>query len=277
MYTPQEVSEKTFPKSTGLTSGYNMTAVDEFLDGLTEDYTALYKDNTTLKAKLKMLAEKVEEYRATEDAMRSTLLAAQKMAAQMVADAQAEKEKTTRCPGPGGADPCRRPGRGGCPGPAAPAGDPGFLGEAGNGPERDGGLHPAQPGPVRPAAGVSGFSAGAQCPGAGGPGAGERGGDPARPGGERRARGGRGACFPGGGPPAGVCRRTGAAAGVSGEERGGVSLPPGFQAESGGPAVWPQLQRRRPAVNHSVKSGPAAAFALSARRWQYDAHRGPAV
>ena len=94
MFTPQEVSEKTFPKSTGLTSGYNMTAVDEFLDGLTEDYTALYKDNTTLKAKLKMLAEKVEEYRATEDAMRSTLLAAQKMAAQMVADAQAEKEKT---------------------------------------------------------------------------------------------------------------------------------------------------------------------------------------
>ena len=91
MYTPQEVSKKTFPKSTGLSSGYSMTAVDEFLDGLTEDYTALYKDNTTLKAKLKMLAEKVEEYRATEDAMRSTLLAAQKMAAQMVADAQAEQ------------------------------------------------------------------------------------------------------------------------------------------------------------------------------------------
>ena len=85
MYTPQEVSEKTFPKSSGLSSGYSMTAVDEFLDGLTEDYTALYKDNTTLKAKLKVLAEKVEEYRATEDAMRSTLLAAQKMAAQMVA------------------------------------------------------------------------------------------------------------------------------------------------------------------------------------------------
>ena len=93
MYTPQEVAEKTFPRS-GLTAGYSMTAVDEFLDGLTEDYTALYKENAALKAKLKMLAEKVEEYRATEDAMRSTLLAAQKMAAQMVADAQAEKEKT---------------------------------------------------------------------------------------------------------------------------------------------------------------------------------------
>ena len=41
-----------------------------------------------------MLAEKVEEYRATEDAMRSTLLAAQKMAAQMVAEAQAERDKS---------------------------------------------------------------------------------------------------------------------------------------------------------------------------------------
>lgn len=90
MYTPQEVSEKTFPKTS---RGYNMAAVDEFLDGLTEDYTSLYKDNVTLRNKLKLLAEKVEEYRATEDAMRSTLLAAQKMAAQLVAEAQAEKEK----------------------------------------------------------------------------------------------------------------------------------------------------------------------------------------
>ena len=91
MYTPQEVSEKTFPKSSGLSSGYSMTAVDEFLDGLTEDYTALYKDNTTLKAKLKVLAEKVEEYRATEDAMRSTLLAERDKS---IAEAHAEKEKT---------------------------------------------------------------------------------------------------------------------------------------------------------------------------------------
>ena len=40
-----------------------------------------------------MLAEKVEEYRATEDAMRSTLLSAQRMAAQMVSDAQAQRDK----------------------------------------------------------------------------------------------------------------------------------------------------------------------------------------
>ena len=92
MLTPQEVSEKVFPKSSGFGSGYAMGAVDEFLDALTEDYTALYKENVTLKAKLKILAEKVEEYRATEDAMRSTLLTAQKMAAKLVQEAQTEKE-----------------------------------------------------------------------------------------------------------------------------------------------------------------------------------------
>ena len=91
MFTPQEVSEKVFPKASF--GGYSMSAVDEFLDTLTEDYSARYKENATLKAKLKVLAEKVEEYRATEDAMRSTLLTAQRMAAQMVQEAQTEKDK----------------------------------------------------------------------------------------------------------------------------------------------------------------------------------------
>lgn len=91
MFTPQEVSEKAFPKASF--GGYQMQSVDDFLDALTEDYDSLYKENANLKAKLKVLAEKVEEYRATEEAMRSTLLTAQKMAAQMVEDAKAEKEK----------------------------------------------------------------------------------------------------------------------------------------------------------------------------------------
>ena len=91
MLTPQEVSGKGFPKSSFGSSGYNMAAVDEFLDTITDDYTALYKENATLKGKLKVLAEKVEEYRATEDAMRSTLLSAQRMAAKLVQEAESEK------------------------------------------------------------------------------------------------------------------------------------------------------------------------------------------
>ena len=68
MLTPQEVSSHAFPKA--VMGGYSMSAVDEFLDELTEDYSARYKENTALKAKLKVLVEKVEEYRSTEDSMR---------------------------------------------------------------------------------------------------------------------------------------------------------------------------------------------------------------
>ena len=75
MMTPQEVASHAFAKAT--LGGYNMAMVDEFLDLLTEDYTALYNDNAILKNKLKVLSETVEEYRATDTAMRKTLLAAQ--------------------------------------------------------------------------------------------------------------------------------------------------------------------------------------------------------
>ena len=78
MLTPQEVSNHAFAKA--VMGGYNMAMVDEFLDELTDDYTSLYKENAALKAKMKVLVDKVEEYRSTEDAMRAALLTAQKMA-----------------------------------------------------------------------------------------------------------------------------------------------------------------------------------------------------
>ena len=59
MLTPQEVSGRAFSKAAF--GGYNMAMVDEFLDELTDDYTSLYKENAALKAKLKVLVDKVEE------------------------------------------------------------------------------------------------------------------------------------------------------------------------------------------------------------------------
>lgn len=85
MLTPQEVANKSFSKAM---NGYNMHMVDEFLDELTEDYSTLYKENAALKAKLKVLVDKVEEYRATEDNMRTALFTAQKMASDIVEDAR---------------------------------------------------------------------------------------------------------------------------------------------------------------------------------------------
>ena len=91
MLTPQEVSTHAFAKA--VMGGYNMAMVDEFLDELTDDYTALYKENAALKAKMKVLVEKVEEYRSTEDAMRATLLTAQKMADSIVHEAEAKRDQ----------------------------------------------------------------------------------------------------------------------------------------------------------------------------------------
>ena len=89
MLTPQEVSERAFVKSSF--GGYNMAQVDEVLDVLTGDYSALYNENAVLKSKMKVLVDKVEEYRATEEAMRKALMTAQRMADDMVKEAERKK------------------------------------------------------------------------------------------------------------------------------------------------------------------------------------------
>lgn len=91
MMTPQEVANCTFAKS--VMGGYNMASVDDFLDKLTEDYSALYKENAALKAKLKVTVDKMAEYRESEDAIRSTLLAAQKMSTAMISEAEKNRDE----------------------------------------------------------------------------------------------------------------------------------------------------------------------------------------
>ena len=76
MMTPQEVANCTFAKS--VMGGYNMASVDDFLDKLTEDYSALFKENAALKGKLKKTVDEVNKYRESEGTICSTLLAAQK-------------------------------------------------------------------------------------------------------------------------------------------------------------------------------------------------------
>ena len=89
MLTPQEVSERAFQKASF--GGYNMGQVDEFLDILTDDYTSLYNENAVLKSKMKVLVDKVEEYRATEEAMRKALMTAQRFADELVQEAENKK------------------------------------------------------------------------------------------------------------------------------------------------------------------------------------------
>ena len=92
MLTPQDIDNKAFEKT--VFGGYDMTMVDNFLESISGDYNALYKENAILKSKLKVLVEKVEEYRSTEDAMRMALLTAQRMGEDIIADANKKSEDT---------------------------------------------------------------------------------------------------------------------------------------------------------------------------------------
>ncbi len=91
MLTPQEITGQDFVRA--VFGGYDMSAVDEFLEKVNTDYAALYKENAILKSKIKVLVEKVEEYRSTEDAMRMALLTAQKMGDEMVNEANKKRDE----------------------------------------------------------------------------------------------------------------------------------------------------------------------------------------
>lgn len=88
MTTHQNIREKSFDKSRAMFGGYDMGAVDDYLDVLADDFEALQKENLTLKAKMKVLVEKIEEYRANEDALNRSILSAQKLSVQIESDAR---------------------------------------------------------------------------------------------------------------------------------------------------------------------------------------------
>ena len=104
MITPQDIREKTFEKA--VFGGYDMSTVDAFLEELATDLALLQKENAVLKGKMKVLVEKVEEYRGNEDALRLAVVSAQRLAttiereareksAGIIAEAEAEAQRIT--------------------------------------------------------------------------------------------------------------------------------------------------------------------------------------
>ena len=88
MFTPQQIEQISFGKQTF--GGYDMQAVDEFLEPLTEDYVTLYKENALLKSKMRVLVGKLEEYRKNEASMKDAIVNAQKTCDMMVKEAEAK-------------------------------------------------------------------------------------------------------------------------------------------------------------------------------------------
>jgi len=103
--TVQEIQEIGFEKA--VFGGYDIQSVDSFLERVAEDFSAMQKENAALKAKMKVLVDKIAEYRDVEEGMRRTLASAQaianetlnkakKEAEQMVSSAKTEAEQTVQ-------------------------------------------------------------------------------------------------------------------------------------------------------------------------------------
>ena len=88
MFTPQQIEQISFNRATF--GGYDMQAVDEFLEPFTEDYITLYKENALLKSKMRVLVGKLEEYRKNEASMKDAMVNAQKTCDKMVKEAEAK-------------------------------------------------------------------------------------------------------------------------------------------------------------------------------------------
>ena len=86
MITAQDIREKGFEKNRK--GGYDMESVDVFLEEVADSISAYQKENSVLKSKMKILVDKIEEYRANEEALNMAVLSAQKLAVQIEADAR---------------------------------------------------------------------------------------------------------------------------------------------------------------------------------------------
>lgn len=93
MITPQQIEEITFSKA--VFGGYDMEQVDEILEPLTQDYITLYKENATLKQKLKLLVEKFEQMRA-EGAGANAVAETKAKCDAMLAEAQRKCDEMTK-------------------------------------------------------------------------------------------------------------------------------------------------------------------------------------
>ena len=89
MLTPSDISNKKFEKAA---FGYRPEEVDAFLSEIIGSYNEMYQEKNAAEEKLLVLADKLEEYRANEDSLKTVLLGAQKLGENIVRDSKAKAE-----------------------------------------------------------------------------------------------------------------------------------------------------------------------------------------
>ncbi len=88
MLTVNDIRDVKFRKTN--IGGYKAEDVDNFLDEVQDSYEKLQRENLNLTQKIKILADRVSQYRKDEDSVRDALVGAQKLANSELAKAKAE-------------------------------------------------------------------------------------------------------------------------------------------------------------------------------------------
>ncbi|MGI6703093.1 MAG: DivIVA domain-containing protein [Clostridia bacterium] len=89
MITPLEIQNKQFSKKI---RGFDENEVDEFLDRLTEDYEALYRENANLKDRIQILEDKLKHFTEMETSLQNALVLAQTTAEEATRNAHQKSE-----------------------------------------------------------------------------------------------------------------------------------------------------------------------------------------
>ena len=92
MLAPHELKSKAFSKTL---KGYSPAEVDDYIEFLIDKYTELYRENNELERKLKIVVTNFDEIRDEEEAIRSTLLKAQKLGEKIIRDANERADVIT--------------------------------------------------------------------------------------------------------------------------------------------------------------------------------------
>ena len=87
--TPLDIRHKEFKRGM---RGYVDGEVDEFLDEVADEFERLFKENIELSERGEALQEKIEQYRNLEETLQHTLVAAQRSAEELKANAQKEAQ-----------------------------------------------------------------------------------------------------------------------------------------------------------------------------------------
>ncbi len=93
MYTADDIRNVTFEK---IMRGYRPEDVESFMETIADQVEALENEKKDLEEKLYLLAEKVEQYKAEEESIKTTLINAQRLGESIVSDARVKADNLIR-------------------------------------------------------------------------------------------------------------------------------------------------------------------------------------